>query len=118
MNDDFNTAIVISNMFKTSAHVNRFYASGKTEGVSQKAFESFKKAFMTYFTDILGLTVEEKDTSNEDFENLVNTLIEARTEAKKKKEFTLADTIRNILSKFVVLQDSATTTVWKHERKK
>lgn len=118
MNDDFNTAIVISNMFKTSAHVNRFYASGKTEGVSQKAFESFKMAFMTYFTDILGLTVEEKDTSNEDFENLVNTLIEARTEAKKKKEFTLADTIRNILSKFVVLQDSATTTVWKHERKK
>ncbi|HXP49531.1 MAG TPA: cysteine--tRNA ligase [Bacteroidia bacterium] len=118
MNDDLNTAIVISHMFQTSAHVNRFHASGKTEGVSEKAFESYRKAFMTYFTDILGLVAEEKHTSNEDFDNLVNTLIEARTEAKKKKDFTLSDTIRNILSKFVVLQDSATTTVWKHERKK
>jgi cysteinyl-tRNA synthetase len=118
MDDDFNTAIVISHMFQCSAHVNRFHASGKTEGVSEKTFENFKKVFALYFTDILGLIAEEKDTSNEDFDNLVNTLIEARTEAKQKKDFTLSDTIRNILSKFVVLQDSATTTVWKHERKK
>jgi len=118
MNDDFNTAIVISNMFKVSAHVNRFHAAGKTEGVSEKTFEAFRKAYMTYFTDILGLLVEEKNTSNEDFENLVNSLIDARTEAKKKKEFALSDAIRNILSKFVVLQDSATATVWKYERKK
>ncbi|MGP8217549.1 MAG: cysteine--tRNA ligase [Bacteroidia bacterium] len=118
MNDDFNTAIVISNMFKSSAHVNRFHASGKTEGVSEKTFDNFRKAFMTYYTDILGLVAEEKNTSNEDFDNLVNNLIEARTEAKIKKDFALSDTIRNILSKFVVLQDSATTTVWKHERKK
>ncbi len=118
MNDDLNTAIVISHMFQSSAHVNRFHASGKTEGVSEKAFESYRKAFMLYFTDILGLVTEEKNTSNEDFDNLVNNLIEVRTEAKQKKDFALSDTIRNILSKFVVLQDSATTTVWKHERKK
>ena len=118
MNDDFNTAIVISNMFKASAHVNRFHASGKTEGLSEKTFENFRKAYMTYFAGILGLIAEEKNTSNEDFENLVNSLIEVRTEAKQKKDFALSDTIRNILSKFVVLQDSATTTVWKHERKK
>lgn len=118
MNDDLNTAIVLSNMFQVAAHVNRFHASGKTEGVSEKAFESFRKAFMTYFTDILGLVAEEKNTSNEDFDNLVNSLIEVRTDAKKKKDFALSDAIRNVLSKFVVLQDSATTTVWKHERKK
>jgi cysteinyl-tRNA synthetase len=118
MDDDFNTAIVISNMFKVSSHVNRFHASGKTEGVSEQTFEVFRKAYMTYFTDILGLLVEDKNTSNEDFADLVNSLIDARAEAKQKKDFTLSDAIRNILSKFVVLQDSATTTVWKHERKK
>lgn len=118
MNDDFNTAIVISNMFKASSHVNRFHASGRTEGVIEKTFGNFRKAYMTYFTDILGLVLDEKSSNSEDFENLVNTLVEARTEAKKKKEFALSDAIRNILSKFVVLQDSATTTVWKYERKK
>ena len=118
MNDDFNTAIVISNMFQASAHINRFHASGKTEGVSEKTFENFRKAYMTFFTDILGLLVDEKNTSNEDFEKLVDSLVEARIEAKKKKEFALSDTIRNILSKFVVLQDTPTSTVWKHERKK
>jgi len=118
MNDDLNTAIVISNMFQASAHVNRFHASGKTEGVSEKTFEGFRKVYMLYFTDILGLKAEEKNTSNQDFADLVNDLIEVRTEAKKKKDFALSDTIRNLLSKFVVLQDSATTTVWKHERKK
>ena len=117
MNDDFNTAIVVSNMFKASAHVNRFHASGKTD-VSKTTFEAFKKAYIEFFTDVLGLVAEEKNTSNEDFEKLVNTLIDARTEAKQKKDFNLADSIRNILSKFVVLQDSATTTVWKYERKK
>lgn len=120
MNDDFNTAIVLSNMFKVSSYVNQFNTSGKTEGVSKEVFEKFKNTFCTFFTEILGLIPDGNDTntSNEEFGKLVDSLIEVRNDAKKKKDFTLADAIRNTLSKFVTLQDSADKTIWKHEKKK
>jgi cysteinyl-tRNA synthetase len=119
MNDDINTAIVISNMFKVSSYVNTFYASGKTEGVSKETFEKFKNTFYIFFTELLGLLPEEGNKNNdEDFGKLVDSLLDLRNEAKKKKDFSLADSIRNILSKFVVLQDSADKTIWKYERKK
>lgn len=119
MNDDINTAIAISNMFKVATYINQFSAGGKTEGVSKETFEKFQHVFCTFYTDILGL-VPEEDTAqgNEDFGKLVDSLLEMRTEAKKKKDFSLADAIRNILSRFVTLQDGADKTTWKYEKKK
>jgi cysteinyl-tRNA synthetase len=119
MNDDINTAIVLSNMFEVSSHVNIFNATGKTEGVSKETFERFKNTYCTFFTEILGFVPEESETQGKgEFGELVDSLLEVRNEAKKKKDFTLADAIRNVLSKFVTLQDSADKTSWKHERKK
>ncbi len=119
MNDDINTAIVLSSMFKVSTYVNQFNTAGKTEGVSKETFENFKKAYLNFFTDILGLVPDESTVqSGEEFGQLVDSLLEVRNEAKKKKDFTLADAIRNVLSKFVTLQDSADKTIWKHEKKK
>jgi cysteinyl-tRNA synthetase len=119
MNDDINTAIVISNMFKVSSTINQFYASGKTEGVSKETFEKFKNAYCALYTDILGLIPEENNVQNdEDFGKLVDSLLDMRSEAKKKRDFSLADAIRNTLSQFVTLQDSPDKTSWKHEKKK
>jgi len=119
MNDDINTAIVISNMFKVSSIINTFSANGKTEGVSEETFEKFKNTFCTFFTEILGLVPEASDTQGKgEFGELVDSLLEVRNEAKKKKDFTLADAIRNTLSKFVTLQDGADKTNWKYEKKK
>ncbi len=119
MNDDINTAIVLSNMFKVSSVVNQFNTSGKTEGVSKENFEKFKKTYCTFFTDILGLLPEANTAQgNEEFGKLVDSLLEVRNEAKKKKDFTLADAIRNTLSKFVTLQDTPEKTNWKYEKKK
>ncbi len=119
MNDDLNTAIVISSMFKVSTYVNQFNTSGKTEGVSKETFEKFKKAYCTFFIDILGLLPDNTTVQgNEVFGELVDSLLEVRNEAKKKKDFTLADAIRNVLSKFVTLQDGPEKTNWKYEKKK
>ena len=117
--DDINTAIGISNMFKVSSIVNQFASSGKTEGVSRETFENFKNAYCTFYTDILGLVPGENTAQNdEDFGKLVDSLLEMRSEAKKKRDFSLADAIRNMLSQFVTLQDSPDKTSWKHEKKK
>jgi cysteinyl-tRNA synthetase len=119
MNDDISTAIVISNMFKVSSIVNQFASSAKTEGVSKETFEKFKNAYCTFYTDILGLIPEENTIqNNEDFGKLVDSMLEMRNEAKKKKDFSLADAIRNMLSRFVTLQDGADKTNWKYEKKK
>ena len=113
MNDDFSTAIVLSNMFKVSSIVNTFYSSGKTEGVSKETFENFKKAFGIFFIDVLGLIPEGNDSNNgEEFGKLVDSLVELRNDAKKKKDFTLADAIRKALSGFVELQDGPDKTNW------
>jgi len=119
MNDDINTAIVISNMFKVSTYINQFNTSGKTDGISKEIFEKFKNIFCTFFTEILGLLPEESKVRNDqDFGELVDSLVDLRNDAKKKKDFTLADSIRKVLSGFVELQDSADKTIWKHEKKK
>ncbi len=119
MNDDINTAVVISNMFKVSSYVNQFYSSGKTEGVSKEAFEKFKNAYLLFYRDILGLLPDQQmERSNEDFDKLVDSLVDLRNSAKKEKNFTLADALRNVLSQFVTLQDLADKTIWKHEKKK
>ena len=119
MNDDINTAIVLSNMFKVSTYINQFNTSGKTEGVSKETFEKFKKAYCIFFTEILGLVPDESSTqTGEAFGKLVDSLLDVRNEAKKKKDFTLADAIRNVLSRFVTLQDSPDKTNWKYENKK
>jgi cysteinyl-tRNA synthetase len=119
MNDDINTAIVISNMFKISYIINTFYTNGKTEGVSKEVFEKFKNTFCTFFIEILGLMQVETDLqNNQEFGELVDNLLGVRNDAKKERNFALADAIRNVLSKFVTIQDAADKTIWKYERKK
>lgn len=117
MNDDFNTAVVLSKMFNVSSVINRFHSLNKTEGVSHKTFDVFKEGFMKFFSDILGLKPEKPEvTFANDFNELVDALIKARNEAKKSKEFELADSIRNILSHFGTLHDTPEKTIFEYEK--
>ncbi len=118
MNDDFNTAIVIANMFKASSRINQFNASGKIE-TSKQAFEDFKKAFTVFYSDILGLVPDKASAmGGRDFTDLIDNLIHARDKAKAEKDFKLADTLRNIILQFGELKDSAQGAIFKYERKK
>ncbi|HXB12312.1 MAG TPA: DALR domain-containing protein, partial [Bacteroidia bacterium] len=118
MNDDFNTAIVIANMFKASSRINQFNASGKIE-TGKQVFEDFKKAFSAFYSDILGLVPEQASaTGGRDFTDLIDNLIHARDKAKADKDFKLADTLRNIILQFGELKDSAQGAIFKYERKK
>jgi len=118
MNDDFNTAIVIATMFKAASVINQFNTAGKT-AVSKTAFENFKKAYIAFYKDILGLIPEKQEsTGGKDFKDLVDTLIHARDNAKKEKDFKLSDSIRNIIAQFGELKDTPQGTTFKYEKKK
>jgi cysteinyl-tRNA synthetase len=118
MNDDFNTAIVIANMFKATSIINQFNTAGKT-AVNKTTFDNFKKAYIAFYRDVLGLRPENQENSGgQDFNSLVDTLIHARDNAKKEKDFKLSDALRNILMQYGELKDTPQGTTFKYEKKK
>lgn len=119
MNDDFNTATVIAAMFNVINTINDFKNKGFEYGVSEVIFENFKKSYIAFYSDVLGLIPEKAEsTGGKDFIALVDSLIHARDNAKKEKDFKLADSLRNIVQEFGELKDTPQGTTFKYARKK
>jgi len=97
MNDDFNTAKVLANMFELVPVINSM--KDKTipaAALSKQTFELLQKQFKIYIEDILGL--KNISVKNEILEAVLDLLIDIRKEAKIKKDFVTSDKIRNQLA--------------------
>jgi cysteinyl-tRNA synthetase len=96
MNDDFNTPILIANLFEGIKYVN-LINDGK-ETISSVDLELFSNAIHSFLFDILGLKDEKETESNsEKLEGVVNMLINMRNEARANKDFAMSDQIRDQL---------------------
>ncbi len=96
MNDDFNTPILIANLFEGIKYVN-LINDGK-ETISSLDLELFSKAIHSFLFDILGLKNEtETENNSEKLEGVVNMLINMRNEARANKDFAMSDQIRDQL---------------------
>jgi cysteinyl-tRNA synthetase len=96
MNDDFNTPILIANLFEGIKYVN-LINDGK-ETISSLDLELFSKAIHSFLFDILGLKDEtETENNSEKLEGVVNMLINMRNEARANKDFAMSDQIRDQL---------------------
>lgn len=117
MCDDFNTAEAMAVLFELAKELNRAL---KEENAEQaKVFYST----LRHLTNILGLVQHNVD----DFlrsdigqealglsESEIEELIQQRVDAKKAKDFTKADSIRqNLLDQGVVLEDTRQGTLWR-----
>ncbi len=97
MNDDLNTPIVISHLFDTLRVIN--LASDGKESLSEDDLEELKSVFKLYLEDILGLQTEEQNSeSTEAYKKAIDLLLNIRLEAKKNKDWTTSDKIRNELT--------------------
>ncbi len=98
MNDDFNTAKVLANLFELVPVINSM--KDKTIAVSalsKETFELLQKQLKVFIEDILGLkSVNEAD--NEKMKGVMDLLIDIRKESKNKKDFATSDKIRNQLT--------------------
>lgn len=100
LNDDLNTSSAITIMFDTlKADIN--------SGTKLKLLESYDKVLD------LDLLKENKKEIDKDLEKYILSKIEERNNAKKNKDFALADSIRNeLLEKGIILKDTREGTIY------
>ena len=109
MDDDLNTADGIAAVFELARDINTL-AVGK--GVTRATAEYAAKIF-DELTGVLGLVYNRKtETLDED----IDAMIEARTKARKEKNWAEADRIRDELKAMgIVLEDTAQGVKWHRE---
>ena len=97
MNDDFNTPILIAQLFEGVRHVN-LIKEGKariTEADKNLLFTTFHN----FVFEVLGLEDQNvSDNSSQTVEGVVNLLIDLRNQARANKDFETSDKIRDELT--------------------
>jgi cysteinyl-tRNA synthetase len=106
MNDDFNTAKVLANMFEIVPVINSLKDRTMAPGtVTPATFQLLKEKMKTYVETILGLKVEET-AGSEKLKAAMHVLINLRKEAREKKDWLTSDKIRNELAaKGILIKD-------------
>jgi cysteinyl-tRNA synthetase len=96
MNDDFNTPILIANLFEGIKFVN-LINDGK-ETITASDLKILSETLNSFTFDVIGIKDEKKSSDNSDKLNgVVEMLIGMRNEARANKNFALSDQIRDQL---------------------
>lgn len=106
MNDDFNTAKVLANMFELVPVINSLKGGQiSLDQISRPTYDLLLTQFSVYLKDIFGLK-KDSASANGYLEAVMELLIQIRKEARAKKDYTTSDKIRNALQlQGIVLKD-------------
>ncbi len=112
MNDDFNTPILIANLFEGVKHIN-LIKEGK-ENITPSDKELLQLTMNSFVFDVLGL--ENKSNGHQDIDKLqgvVELLIQLRNDARGNKDFATSDKIRDqLLALGIQLKDGKEGTTF------
>ena len=115
MDDDFNTALALSQMFGLSKEINRYYQEVE-RGTAFDA-KNFARALDAYQTmaSIIGIFEYEKPVADDGLAaELMKLIIEIRQDARERKDWLLADRIRDGLKENgIALEDTPNGVRWK-----
>jgi len=105
MNDDFNSPILIANLFEAVKYINQI--KDGSASITEEDLLILKETINTFVFDILGLqNVSKENTDTDKLSGAVDLLIQLRQEARANKDFALSDKIRDQLSDAgIYLQD-------------
>ena len=106
MDDDLNTADAVSIIFELAKFMN--------SNVNEKSTKEFAKKVLDEFNELTGVLNVVNKKQDDMLDEEVEKLIEARTQAKKNKDFKLADEIRDeLLNKGIILEDTRQGVKWR-----
>jgi cysteinyl-tRNA synthetase len=94
MNDDFNTPILIANLFEAVRYINLI--SDNKESISSQDLASFKDEINAFVFKVLGLK-SEKSNFNEKLDKVMDLVLEMRQDARQNKNWAISDLIRDKL---------------------
>ena len=115
MNDDLNTSIGLSVMFDLVRLAAKLL---EDSGTTKETFVAVDSSFKKLGGDVLGIVKDQyEQTSGSDekiIDSLVKWFIEQRADARNRKDFAMADTIRNkLIDMGIILEDKPGQTVWR-----
>jgi len=111
MDDDFNTPILIAHLFDGVRIINSV-KDGK-ESLNSVDLEKLKNIFNTFVTDILGFISSKESGGNKLTNEVMDLVLQLRTNAKKSKDFETADLIREELDKAgIQIKDGREGSSW------
>lgn len=106
MEDDLNTADAVSSIFELSKFINT--------NVNETSSVEFAKMCLDKFNELTGVLNIVNKKNDDILDKDIEELIQKRADAKKNKDFKLADDIRQeLLDKGIVLEDTRQGTKWK-----
>lgn len=113
MDEDFNTAVAMASVFEIIKEVNKYIDSSQKSKDGLQVLRNSVEFIKQIVIDVLGielnLEMKVEGLSNE----LIELILDIRLNAKKEKNFSLADEIRNKLAQMgIEIKDGKDKTSW------
>jgi len=110
MNDDFNSPVLIAELFEGVRLINSVY--DEKVSLSQADIEELRQIMESFVYEVLGLT-DDAVGNDQGYEQLVDFIVALRSEAKNNKDYATSDYIRNGLQQLGIrLKDNKDSTLW------
>lgn len=114
MCDDFNTPMVIAELFEITRLIN--LVADRKESITKEDKQALKENFAVIFNDILGMKNEQADNSMHIVDSLMQIVLSLRKEARANKDWAKSDMIRDELAKAgIVIKDGKEGASWTME---
>ncbi|MCS6992189.1 MAG: cysteine--tRNA ligase [Chitinophagales bacterium] len=113
LNDDFNTALTLASLFELASYIFSWHnRQADLSDIRAETLSLLQLQFPYYVTDILGLKASDH-SHGERLERVLQILIDLRNQARQRKDFALADSIRQQLMQVgIALKDEKEGTRW------
>ena len=106
MNDDFNTPILIANIFDAVKFINK--VNQEKANISKVDWEVLLRSINSFVFDVMGLQkLKLPNNENNKIKDVLDVILELRDDARKNKNYELSDKIRDMLkNKGISINDS------------
>ncbi|GAB3329285.1 cysteine--tRNA ligase [Marivirga atlantica] len=113
MNDDFNTAKTIAELFNLVKKINSLQTGQlKFTEIGEDTFNRLKETYISFMEEVLGLKEEMPTAAGP----LVDAMLEFYKKAKAEKNYEQVDEIRNILkTNKLIIKDMKSSVEWGYE---